>query len=354
MAHITPQEDLLEYTDKNEGSQITHGTTDKNAGIADHDRPSEPNPPSPPVSPRKDDSGAEQIDGLDIDPPLYTAVTQTYRISLLFPSRQEDRGHPASHREGINLNTIGPHAIKDSSHVHAYSDMAGQQLRTAPLVAVLDKQDPRELFRLAMAENRMHYPFAGRPRRATKTIGPVRHSPREEFSLQAQLGDTPTIPLTKPTSTNSTTPYHVVKPAPRKVTRPENKKTATNKNTQEHDFEAIEDFCPSTRNLGDGDDAFGPIKWRSSLLNHDNDPYRDLLHPAELKAAAILRLDCAHWLEQKRKIFRALRECQNQGIPFNKTKAQQAASIDVNKVSQLFTIFERVGWFDDDDNMDPM
>ena len=82
-------------------------------------------------------------------------------------------------------------------------------------------------------------------------------------------------------------------------------------------------------------------------LDLDKDPDRELLHPQELAVAAKLRLSCAQYLTNKRKIFRARLQTLKDGKNFTKTAAQGACAIDVNKASQLWDAFNRVGWFDE-------
>nr|POE53356.1 swirm domain-containing protein [Quercus suber] len=73
----------------------------------------------------------------------------------------------------------------------------------------------------------------------------------------------------------------------------------------------------------------------------------DHLHPEELVLAKDFRVEPQAYLMTKRRIFaarvRALVEHQN----WNKTCAQQAVQMDVNKASRFFLAYDAVGWFDE-------
>lgn len=90
------------------------------------------------------------------------------------------------------------------------------------------------------------------------------------------------------------------------------------------------------------------VNWtNSSALNLDNDPDRLHLHPQELKVASKLRLHGNEYLLNKRRIFAAKLKSLQEGTAFNKTSAQNATSVDVNKASRLWSAFDSVGWFDE-------
>nr|POE93013.1 swirm domain-containing protein [Quercus suber] len=71
------------------------------------------------------------------------------------------------------------------------------------------------------------------------------------------------------------------------------------------------------------------------------------LHPEEVVLAKDFRVEPQAYLMTKRRIFaarvRALVEHQN----WNKTCAQQAVQMDVNKASRFFLAYDAVGWFDE-------
>ena len=84
--------------------------------------------------------------------------------------------------------------------------------------------------------------------------------------------------------------------------------------------------------------------WHGNPVDLSADPDRAALHPQELQVAATLRLSCAQYMTNKRKIFQARLQTIKDGKNFTKTAAQGACSIDVNKASQLWEAFDRVGW----------
>lgn len=136
--------------------------------------------------------------------------------------------------------------------------------------------------------------------------------------------------------------------------KPERKTStsAPQKDPKEHkehkedaDFSSLPDYSPPMSSLSDNAKAL-KTEWRGNPLDLSQDPHKHLLHPAELALAATLRLSCAMFICTKRRIFAARREYFHDGRDFNKTAAQQACKIDVNKASKLWTAFDKVGWFD--------
>lgn len=112
------------------------------------------------------------------------------------------------------------------------------------------------------------------------------------------------------------------------------------------DFESLRDFSPPISTLPNNPNLF-KTEWASSnLLDLSADPHRYLLHEAEVQLAAKLRLSCAKYICQKRRIFAMRLKELSKGKDFRKTDAQKACRVDVNKASRLHTAYERVGWFD--------
>ncbi|KJX96975.1 swirm domain-containing protein [Zymoseptoria brevis] len=110
----------------------------------------------------------------------------------------------------------------------------------------------------------------------------------------------------------------------------------------------LEDFCPPISSLDRMEQEELNVNWtNSSALNLDNDPDRLHLHPQELKVASKLRLHGNEYLLNKRRIFAAKLKSLQEGTAFNKTSAQNATSVDVNKASRLWSAFDSVGWFDE-------
>ena len=106
----------------------------------------------------------------------------------------------------------------------------------------------------------------------------------------------------------------------------------------------LPDYAPSTSSL-DSSGKTLKATWHGSPVDLVNDIDRGNLHSQELNVAATLRLSCAQYLSNKRKIFQGRLQALKDGKNFTKTAAQGACSIDVNKASQLWEAFERVGWF---------
>jgi SWIRM domain len=92
---------------------------------------------------------------------------------------------------------------------------------------------------------------------------------------------------------------------------------------------------------------FPEFNWTGKPLDLSEDPNIRLLHPEEISLAANLRMDCATYLTNKRRIFVACIECMKVGKAFKKTNSQQACKIDVNKASKLWEAFDKVGWFEE-------
>lgn len=106
----------------------------------------------------------------------------------------------------------------------------------------------------------------------------------------------------------------------------------------------LPDFAPPTSTLDSGSK---PLKasWTGNAIDLSADPDKSYCHTQELAVAATLRLSCAQFLTNKRKIFQARLQALKDGKNFTKTAAQGACAIDVNKASQLWEAFDRVGWF---------
>lgn len=112
----------------------------------------------------------------------------------------------------------------------------------------------------------------------------------------------------------------------------------------EQDWREIMDFSPPIESLTTKFQAHWP---NTNRMNLDDDPDREHLHPQELEVASMLRLRCAQYLANKRRIFAGRLTALQEGKDFNKTSAQNVTSIDVNKASQLWNAFNSVGWFDE-------
>jgi SWIRM domain len=109
----------------------------------------------------------------------------------------------------------------------------------------------------------------------------------------------------------------------------------------------IVDYSPSTSLLPPGNKSL-KAEWKGAPMDLSTDPNVQLLHPAEIHLASVLRLPCDVYLDSKRRLFAEKVHRLRQGLPFRRTDSQKACRIDVNKASRLFTAFERVGWLEDD------
>jgi hypothetical protein len=113
---------------------------------------------------------------------------------------------------------------------------------------------------------------------------------------------------------------------------------------EDTDFNSLQDYSPSIFTLDDM--RFPEYNWKGEPFDLSEDPNSHLLHPEEISLAAILRMDCATYLTNKRRIFIACIEHMKVGKDFKKTNSQQACKIDVNKASKLWEAFDKVGWFE--------
>lgn len=112
------------------------------------------------------------------------------------------------------------------------------------------------------------------------------------------------------------------------------------------DWRHLPDYSPSTATLGHGKSL--KVSWKGTPIDGRGKPDADQLHEQELTIANVLRLDPSAYLAQKRKIFVARLQAIKDHRNFTKTAAQTACKMDVNKASQLWEAFDRVGWFDEE------
>ena len=115
-------------------------------------------------------------------------------------------------------------------------------------------------------------------------------------------------------------------------------------------------YYPPNDNL----DKLGPnamkVEWKSSkklYSSAEHDRFVNLrnvkFHPKEIDLAGTINMvHFAQYEESKRLIFQFWYERKSKGLSFTKTHAQQAAHVDVNKASALWTAFDKVGWFSDE------
>lgn len=161
------------------------------------------------------------------------------------------------------------------------------------------------------------------------------------------------LPMSKPQKTRAAprkAPFS--KPAVRTslATTPDNSRTKNSpeekKTVPDELYDTIENHSPDPHRLNEPDIARRFINASKHLTTQklvDGMPFAEKLHPVERIAASWLHLSPNRYLLCKRKILLAAFDL---GEPLNKTKAQKACSIDVNKSSRLHSAFELAGWFD--------
>ncbi|WPH00943.1 Hypothetical protein R9X50_00377700 [Acrodontium crateriforme] len=116
----------------------------------------------------------------------------------------------------------------------------------------------------------------------------------------------------------------------------------------DRDWRDVPDYSPPISSLKS---APKPLKanWKSSQTPWDisQSPDVEELDPAEHALCETLRLFPVQYLANKRRMFAAKVETLRENSKnFNKTAAQLACNMDVNKASQMWEAFDRVGWFD--------
>lgn len=213
-------------------------------------------------------------------------------------------------------------------------------------------QTKRPLARPATTRRtRVEKPFSAR--RTTRTLGLT--SPEE-----ALIYDMNIIPPT-PLSNEHVSRPEATQPARPKAPASSEKRTSLKpKKTPLSDFSKLPDFTPPLSTLPRGirlHDKEFTHNITTKALDLSDDPDKTLLHESELPVASLLRFTCAQYLYNKRQIFqarvevgrrnRADRARGGKGHVFNKTAAQQACSVDVNRSSKLWIAFNNAGWFDE-------
>jgi hypothetical protein len=115
-------------------------------------------------------------------------------------------------------------------------------------------------------------------------------------------------------------------------------------------------YYPPNDNL----DRLGPnamkVEWKSSKKFYspqESTRFQNLkdvkFHSKEIDLAGTINMvHFAQYEESKRLIFQFWFERKSKGLNFTKTHAQQAAHVDVNKASALWTAFDKVNWFSDE------
>jgi len=123
-------------------------------------------------------------------------------------------------------------------------------------------------------------------------------------------------------------------------------------------YHTVPDHCPPTTALDDSKIAQEFVARANEINNTASGTgkanplaiegmiHYDLLHPVERQAASILRLTPNRYLLCKRQIFQAAYHLGRDEDGFNKTRAQSACKVDVNKASKLHLAFQTTDWLE--------
>lgn len=182
----------------------------------------------------------------------------------------------------------------------------------------------------------------GKPVRPTSSRG-------EQTGRSPVLGEVPALPVKHVHSPprrpirNAATPEAVGNAASKRTRAAPTKKLDGKIPSQ---WAELEDFSPPIESLDNAGTELSVVWNNASALNLDSDVDRVHLHPQELKIASKLRLHCNEYLLNKRRIFAAKVRSLQENTVFNKTSAQNATSVDVNKASRLWSAFDGAGWFE--------
>lgn len=112
-------------------------------------------------------------------------------------------------------------------------------------------------------------------------------------------------------------------------------------------YHLLQDFAPPITTLHDiPASTFDLGIQAKDPLDLCLDPDQYLLHAQEFKIASALQLTCANYLCAKRRIFRAVVEAMQDGSEFGLKDAQAVCGIEAVKGQVLFSLFEKLGWFE--------
>lgn len=231
-------------------------------------------------------------------------------LPRLFPHfRHADRDFFKSHRWACHDDLMG---------------VTGWTLRTARVLPVSVADPERTL--LFKTRNRVTKPKERSTAAKPKTLKPPKPAPPTR---------TPARQSVKPRERASAS----LEPQGRKRAPPSKPITSDN-------WAEIDDFSPSPALL-DNSPLRLRVHWKGVPNDLSADPEVGHLHPQEVEIAQELKLPASQYLSNKRRIFEARLKSIRERKNFTKTAAQQACNIDVNKTSQLFEAYEKVGWFDE-------
>ncbi|KAJ9656650.1 hypothetical protein H2201_008477 [Coniosporium apollinis] len=295
---------------------------------------------SPPISPsvtNEKEDVCTPVEQSSRDPQLYNfdgSDGSLVENTPLFPSDQVDPEHEAIVSHHINKNRDSDPANRPTKEEYLlFVSTVAKNYNKNPQAwmwrerEVLSKYRPFRVVKPSAPANGLRRiaptPSSG-PRKSKAAVATARipRAPRQKRTPQVQV-------LDSFEQTNSLTPK-----APRPAV-----------NRDDIDYRSLPDYSPDPfTTLRDNKSL--KADWKGQMFDLSADPDRHMLHPAEVNLAATLRLSCATYLCSKRQIFMACIDAMCSGKEFRKTGAQQACRIDVNKVSKLWSAFDRVGWFD--------
>ncbi|KAK4996097.1 hypothetical protein LTR66_004211 [Elasticomyces elasticus] len=339
------------------------------AGVVTHDQSLSP-PISPdasaisPIASATVISNISSVTGLLCDPPLYDdpSPAESHPEMPLFP-RSDSLF--TEHDSTIDEHMAKKRRTSPSSSSPTRDDYATvldvmHSMNSNMRYYEMAKTRPEEYVRWMIPQWRAHKKGLLRQARLRETGSWTSSTKREQRSVKKQvthkmpkLGSSSLLSRKRATSDGFEATPNFLKPVKRsKVTKPilDAKPAKARPTTpkapkpEKVDFTTLTDYSPPISTLQNGN-AFGKIDWPNGPpLDLSDDVNKHLLHDAELRLASTLRLTCASYLASKRLFFGGYVHFLKEGKEYNKTAAQKACNIDVNKTSKLHTAFEKAGW----------
>ncbi|KAL1642219.1 hypothetical protein SLS58_005559 [Diplodia intermedia] len=294
-------------------------------------------PPSPPVSPfdnlHKEDSQCSVEEDTSRDPPLFPAWSGDKigaTTAPLFPSvgtTPEQEALISRHIAESRLSNVYDRPTREEYQLAiACKSIAVSQWR----------KNPVQWMRNERATWSMYGPKKSTQRSHLRALAPAPAGVRKTKPAAPRLPRAPRV--TKRTPKAALLESFDAKP-------PTPKAPKVQASRDDVDFHKIPNYAPPLETLPEDGRKALKAEWKGQPLDLSADPDRGELHPSELNVASTLRLTCATYLYNKRRIFQARVRALLRGEDFNKTKAQQACKIDVNKASKLWAAYEKIGWF---------
>ena len=300
---------------------------------------SQPNFPSPPISPESGHLGKSKeaaVVGENTQDPVLYPSSEPGNDEPLFQATDTspaDNAIVSEHIASRDINGIPPSRAEYLLTLEFRSTIA-HNFKKNPLAWAIRE---RELFERQYSSGKTTTPST--PLKSLKKIAPA---PPKIRRTQPEA-DRITRPARVRKTPKSTPKEYLLDDFGNKIT-PSPKARAIGVNRDDVDYNALPDYAPSMDTLR-GNSKTLKTEWKGQILDLSTDPDRLILDPAEVNLAATLRLSCATYLCSKRRIFEARLNALRIGKEFRKTDAQQACKIDVNKASKLWTAYEKVGWF---------